>query len=110
MLCIKPDGTITAWLNTASGLQDVGQIKAAEGVDRADIRLADVNDSGMADLIYLDKYTGAGTVFQNLGHKSGSESGSSFSWKNLGALYPAVDRSENIVSPVNFLTLGGTHS
>jgi hypothetical protein len=30
-LCIEPNGRVTAWLNTASGLQDVGQIKFSEG-------------------------------------------------------------------------------
>jgi hypothetical protein len=30
-LCIEPNGRITAWLNTASGMQDVGQVKFSEG-------------------------------------------------------------------------------
>jgi hypothetical protein len=95
-LCIEPDGRITAWLNTAGGMRDVGQVKFSEGWDRYNMRLADVEDSGRNDLIHLDKYTGAVTVFKNNGKmKAGN---SSFSWTNRGVLYSPIDRGENMVS------------
>jgi hypothetical protein len=50
-MCLEPAGRITAWLNTASGLQNVGQVKLSEDWDRAIIRFADVEASGRADLI-----------------------------------------------------------
>jgi hypothetical protein len=57
------------------------------------MRLADVEDSGRNDLLHLDKYTGAVTVFKNLGHSPGGH-GSSFSWTNRGVLYSPIDRGE----------------
>lgn len=56
------DRRVTAWLNKASGMENVGQIKFSEGWDRANMRFADVESSGRADLIHLNKYTGAATV------------------------------------------------
>lgn len=66
-------------------MENVGQIKKTEGWrvnanalsvfvsspytntirDRANLRLADVENSGRADVIWLNKYTGAGTVWKN---------------------------------------------
>lgn len=60
------------------------------------MRFADVEGSGRADLIWLDKYTGAATVFKNNGR--GTTSGSSFSWTNRGVLYSPIDRGETMVS------------
>jgi hypothetical protein len=80
-----------------AGLQDVGQIKVSEGWDRANMRFADVEASGRADLIHLDKYTGAATVFKNNGHSPGGK-GSSFSWTARGVLYSPIDRGETMVS------------
>ena len=50
------------------------------------MRFADVEHSGRADIIHLDKYTGAATQFKNLGHSPGG-GGSSFSWANKGVRY-----------------------
>jgi hypothetical protein len=68
--------------------------------DRANMRFADVEHSGRADIIHLDKYTGAATQFQNLGHSPGG-GGSSFSWANKGVRYSPVDRGECMVRPSN---------
>ncbi|KAL6886462.1 hypothetical protein HDV57DRAFT_390273 [Trichoderma longibrachiatum] len=102
VLCLEKNGRVTAWLNTASGLIDVGQVKYSEGWDRANMRFADVEGSGRADLIHLDKYTGAGTVFKNNGPGAGG-GGSSFSWKNRGVLYAPIDRGETM----HFTNQGG---
>lgn len=61
------------------------------------MRLADVENSGRTDLIHLDKYTGAATVFKNLGHIPGG-GGSSFSWAARGVLYSPIDRGETMAS------------
>lgn len=97
VLCLEKNGRVTSWLNTASGLVDIGQIKYSEGWDRANMRFADVEGSGRADLIHLDKYTGAGTVFKNNGRGAGGR-GSSFQWTNRGVLYAPIDRGETMVS------------
>lgn len=94
VMCIEPNGRITGWLNLKSGIQNIGQVKFSEGWDRANIRFADVENSGRADIIYLDKYTGAATVFKNNGRQS--TSGSSFSWANRGVLYSPIDRGETM--------------
>ncbi|RBR20331.1 uncharacterized protein FIESC28_05295 [Fusarium coffeatum] len=61
---------------------------------RANIRFADVENSGRADLLHVDKYTGAVDVFTNNGHKP--QGGSSFSWTKRGTLYNPIDRGENM--------------
>ena len=76
-------------------MRNVNQIKFSEGWDRSNMRFADVEGSGRADLIHLNKYTGAGTVFQNMGQTPAG--GSSFTWKNRGVLYAAIDRGETMV-------------
>jgi hypothetical protein len=60
------------------------------------MRLADVEASGRADLLYVDKYTGAVTVFKNNGRSPSG--GSSFSWTNRGMLYNPINRGETMVS------------
>lgn len=41
---MKEDGTATAWIQDGEGnLNDVGQIKAGDGWDRADYRFADAD-------------------------------------------------------------------
>ncbi|KAK4182717.1 hypothetical protein QBC35DRAFT_546288 [Podospora australis] len=105
-LCLTPEGLVTAWLNRVSGWVDAGQVKATEGFDRANIRFADVEASGRADLIHLNKYTGAATVFKNDGYQPENRSknkGSSFHWTNRGVLYSPIDRGENM----HFANFGG---
>ncbi|KAK4902065.1 hypothetical protein LTR27_000967 [Elasticomyces elasticus] len=86
-------------------MENAGQIKFAEGWDRANLRLADVENSGRADIIWLNKYTGAGSVWKNDGYKglNGGPGGSSFSWTKRGVLYSPIDRGE----VMNFANLGG---
>ena len=99
-ICIETTGRMTAWLNRNGDFFNAGQVKFAEGWDRANIRFADVENSGRADIIWLNKYTGAGRVFTNDGFKGLGQGGggSSFSWSNRGVLYSGVDRGENLVS------------
>lgn len=99
-ICIEVGGRMTGWLNRASGLFNAGQVKFAEGWDRANLRFADVENSGKADILWMNKYTGATTVFTNNGFKGLGQGGggSSFSWSNRGVLYSGVDRGENLVS------------
>jgi len=68
--------------------------------DRANIRLADVENSGRADIIWLNKYTGAGSVWKNDGYQGpgGGGGGSSFHWTKRGVLYSPIDRGEVMVS------------
>ncbi|XEU97574.1 hypothetical protein FSHL1_002860 [Fusarium sambucinum] len=101
VLCLEKNGRITGWLNKASGLETVGQVKFSEGWDRSSIRFADVEASGRADLLHVDKYTGALDVFTNNGHKA--QGGSSFSWTKRGMLYNPIDRGDNM----HFANLGG---
>ncbi|KAK8855247.1 carbohydrate esterase family 3 protein [Apiospora arundinis] len=101
-LCLEKDGRTTGFLNTKTGIVDVGQIKFSEGWDRANIRFADVEGSGRADLIWVDKYTGQGTVMKNKGRQQ--TGGSSFTWENRGVLYPGIgERGANM----HFANLGG---
>lgn len=79
-----------------TGLTNLGQIKFSEGWDRSNMRLADVEHSGRADLIHLDKYTGAATVFKNMGAIPAG--GSAFTWTNRGILYAPIDRGETMAS------------
>lgn len=67
--------------------------------DRANLRLADVENSGRADIIWLNKYTGAGSVWKNNGYAgpNGGGGGSSFSWTVRGVLYSPIDRGEVMV-------------
>ncbi|TGJ79062.1 hypothetical protein E0Z10_g9703 [Xylaria hypoxylon] len=88
----------------ASGLFNAGQIKFAESWDRANLRFADVENSGRADIVWLNKYSGAGRVYKNNGYASGGAAGgSSFSWSDRGVLYSGVDRGETL----HFANLGG---
>ncbi|KAB5542692.1 hypothetical protein GE09DRAFT_1136165 [Coniochaeta sp. 2T2.1] len=104
-ICIETSGRMTAWLNRASGLFNAGQVKFAEGWDRANLRFADVENSGRADIIWVNKYTGAGRVWTNNGFKGLGQGGggSSFNWANRGVLYSGVDRGECLY----FANIGG---
>jgi hypothetical protein len=64
-----------------------------------------VENSGRADIIWLNKYTGAGSVWKNNGYAgpNGGGGGSSFSWTQRGVLYSPIDRGE----VMNFANLGG---
>ena len=100
-LCLEKDGRVTGKLNTASGIVDVGQVKFGEGWDRANMRFADVEASGRADLLHVDKYTGTTVVLKNNGRTP--TGGSSFSWTNRGTLYSGIDRGGNM----HFANFGG---
>jgi hypothetical protein len=101
-LCLEKDGRITGALNKAGGIENVGQIKFTEGWDRANIRFADVENGGKADMIWVNKYNGAATVLKNKGPIPAG--GSAFTWEKRGVLYNSVgERGLNM----NFANLGG---
>lgn len=98
---MEKNGRTTGWLNTGSGMVNVNQIKFSEGWDRANMRWADVENGGKADLLWVDKYTGATTVMKNKGKIQAGAS--AFTWENRGVLYASIDRGANM----NFANLGG---
>ena len=60
-LCIKPDGYISAYMhpsNSKGPWEDLGQIKFAEGRDRANLQFADVDGDGRDDMLWVDKFSG----------------------------------------------------
>ncbi|KAK8050097.1 esterase [Apiospora phragmitis] len=61
-LCMDKDGRTTAFLHGPQGWVNYGQVKVTEGADRANIRWEDVNGDGRADMIWIDKFDGHGTV------------------------------------------------
>ncbi|KAI1733454.1 hypothetical protein F4680DRAFT_454935 [Xylaria scruposa] len=110
-LCMKPDGTTTAWLNDCTsdlyGLRSVGQVKFSENLDRANHRFADVNGDGRADFMWVDKFSGDASVWINDGERPESErgslGGSKFKWLKKGPLYAGSTRGQNLHYP----NLGG---
>ncbi|KAF1936931.1 hypothetical protein EJ02DRAFT_459115 [Clathrospora elynae] len=82
-------------------MKNIGQIKKTEGWDRAMMRFADVEGSGRADIIHLDRYTGAGEVLKN--NKLEQNSGSAVSWTARGVLYSPIDRADTM----HFTNQGG---
>jgi hypothetical protein len=106
VLCIELDGRITAWLNKKDTMENANLIKFPEGRDRANIRLADVEHTGRADLLYFDKYTGDTTMLKNDGYwlrDLDANGGSSFHWTKHNIVFEGVDRGGNI----HFANLGG---
>ncbi|KAJ4258177.1 hypothetical protein NW762_008322 [Fusarium torreyae] len=84
-LCLEKDGRVTGFVHkNDGGWEDVGQIKYAEGKDRANLRWADVNGDGRDDMIWVDKFNGDGSVWYNENRSKPSEtSGSSFRWRKV---------------------------
>ncbi|RFN46103.1 integrin alpha n-terminal [Fusarium flagelliforme] len=67
-ICIQPDGRFHGWTHDTDGSWTrIAQFKKAEGIDRANIRFGNVNGRGGEDMIWVDKYTGDGTVYINRG-------------------------------------------
>ncbi|KAI1129345.1 carbohydrate esterase family 3 protein [Nemania abortiva] len=110
-LCMKPDGHTTAWLNDCKqglfNLRNVGQVKFTERLDRANHRFADVNGDGLADFLWVDKFTGDASVWINDGEKPEDQRpallGSKFKWIKSGPLYAGSSRGPNLHYP----NLGG---
>ncbi|KAF4983927.1 hypothetical protein FDECE_17192 [Fusarium decemcellulare] len=84
-LCLEKDGRVTGFVHkNDGGWEDVGQIKFAEGKDRANLRWADVNGDGRDDMIWVDKFNGDGSVWYNGDRSEPSKtSGSSFFWRKI---------------------------
>ncbi|KAK1755378.1 hypothetical protein QBC47DRAFT_300196, partial [Echria macrotheca] len=87
MICLEKNGHASGWLNTNGGktLTWHQQFKFSEGKDRANLRFADVNGDGRADLLWIDKFNGDTTVWYNRGPIPAS--GSSFTWDPKGKLF-----------------------
>ncbi|KAK8075936.1 hypothetical protein PG994_003208 [Apiospora phragmitis] len=64
-----PNRALTCPHQSGPGIHD---IPFAEDHDRANLRWADVDGDGRADLIWVDKYTGSGTVWYNNGESPGA--------------------------------------
>ncbi|KAJ3941997.1 uncharacterized protein N0V96_007482 [Colletotrichum fioriniae] len=81
-LCLRPDGFITGLLHQNDGsFKVVGQIKVAEGHDRAMLRFADVNGDGRDDLLWIEKFSGDTWVWYNEGEDASRPLGSAFHWR-----------------------------
>ncbi|KAI1273788.1 hypothetical protein F5Y07DRAFT_402064 [Xylaria sp. FL0933] len=110
-LCMQPDGKTTAWLNDCKtdlfALRNVGQVKFSENLDRANHRFADVDGDGLADFLWVDKFTGDASVWINKGEQPEDErdtlGGSKFRWDKSGPLYAGSNRGANLHYP----NLGG---
>ncbi|QKX60476.1 uncharacterized protein TRUGW13939_07621 [Talaromyces rugulosus] len=85
-LCIEKDGRTWGFVhNSDDSWSYIDQFKYSEQKDRADLRWADVNGDGKADLIWTDKFNGNGWVWYNNGRKD--VQGSRYEWVAQGALY-----------------------
>ncbi|OBT92656.2 hypothetical protein VE01_09799 [Pseudogymnoascus verrucosus] len=100
-MCLEKDGRTTGWLNKATGLQWMDQIKFSVGKDRANHRWADVNGDGKDDFLWIDKFNGDTSVWYNMGAKQ--ISGSSFWWDPRGTAYQGSSSGANL----HFPNLGG---
>lgn len=81
-LCLAPDGKVTGAIQRSDGtFADVGQIKVAEGHDRAMLRFADVNGDGRDDLLWIEKFSGDTFVWYNEGMDNDKPLGSAFYWR-----------------------------
>ncbi|KAH9223897.1 hypothetical protein DL95DRAFT_452880 [Leptodontidium sp. 2 PMI_412] len=102
-LCMEPNGRTTALINEPAALRNVGQVKAAETDtprNRADLRFADVNGDGRADMIWTDKFSGDAIVWPNQGKVTNNSPGSSkFTWLRTGPVYKGSSRGSNLHFP-----------
>ncbi|KAK0099309.1 hypothetical protein ONS96_008539 [Cadophora gregata f. sp. sojae] len=82
-LCIGLDSRVTGFVQGDNGgFTNVGQIKVSIDKDRANMRFADVNGDGKADLLWIEKFSGDTFVWYNGGRADPAQTlGSSFSWR-----------------------------
>ncbi|PVH89001.1 carbohydrate esterase family 3 protein [Cadophora sp. DSE1049] len=99
-LCMEPNGRTTALINEPGGLRNVGQVKASETDTaryRADLKFADVNGEGRADMIWTDKFTGDAITWPNQGEVAAGNS--KFTWLRTGPVYQGSSRGSNLHFP-----------
>ncbi|KAI0147783.1 hypothetical protein GGR57DRAFT_244744 [Xylariaceae sp. FL1272] len=84
-ICMEPDGRSWGFVQGSdNSWEQIPQIKFADGKDRANLRWADVNGDGKDDMIWVNKFTGDGSVWYNGGRGVPSEEGgSSFHWEKV---------------------------
>lgn len=89
-LCMEKDGRTKAYLHGTDGsFTWQPQVKQSDGYDRANLRFADVDGDGLADLLWSDKFKGDAMVWKNMGAIPAAGTGSSFTWVNQGFLFNA---------------------
>ncbi|KUL81743.1 hypothetical protein ZTR_11195 [Talaromyces verruculosus] len=85
--CISQDGTVNGWLNKGlNNFQSAGLIKSKWGKERANLRFADINGDGRADILALDPVSGAADAWINEGSSGGG--GEAFGWLREGTVFP----------------------
>lgn len=75
------------------------QVKKPEGHERANLRWADVEGDGRADLLFTDNLNGDTFVWKNEGEVDERIAGSKFRWTFRGKLYAGQVRSGNQYYP-----------
>ncbi|KAJ4413888.1 hypothetical protein N0V82_008243 [Gnomoniopsis sp. IMI 355080] len=99
-LCMERDGRTKGYLhNTDGSFTYQSQIKQSDGYDRANLRFADVDGDGLADLLWTDKFRGDAMVWKNQGRIPAAGTASSFTWTNLGFLYNAPSQGTCLEFP-----------
>ncbi|KAJ4404934.1 hypothetical protein N0V82_010404 [Gnomoniopsis sp. IMI 355080] len=89
-VCMEQDGRTKAYLhNTDGSFTWQPQVKQSDGYDRANLRYADVDGDGLADLLWTNKFKGDAMVWKNMGPIPAAGTGSSFTWVNQGFLFDA---------------------
>ncbi|OWP06605.1 hypothetical protein B2J93_5084 [Marssonina coronariae] len=105
-LCVRQNGTVTAFLNNGTGLIDKGQIKHSEGKERRNLRFADIDGDGRHDLLWLDPITGQMDAWKNEGPITTVDEKSSFSWTAKGMVAAGNTCRGSAVELVNVNGLG----
>ncbi|KAL2890339.1 FG-GAP repeat [Ceratocystis lukuohia] len=67
IICMAPDGLVTAYLNKATSLEYIGQIASNSGQERSSFRFTDANGDGRADMYFLDEISGDARLWLNSG-------------------------------------------
>ncbi|PBP16288.1 hypothetical protein BUE80_DR012963 [Diplocarpon rosae] len=105
-LCVRQDGTVTAFMNNGTGFLDKGQIKHSEGKERRNLRFADIDGDGRHDLLWMDPVTGLMEAWKNEGPLAATDQSSSFSWTKKGVVANGNTCRGSAVELVNINGLG----
>ncbi|KAK2624027.1 hypothetical protein QTJ16_006661 [Diplocarpon rosae] len=105
-LCVRQNGTVTAFMNNGTGFLDKGMIKHSEGKERRNLRFADIDGDGRHDLLWLDPVTGLMEAWKNEGPVATADESSSFSWTKKGVVATGDTCRGSAVELVNINGLG----